>query len=987
MKNHLFIGLGGQGGRSLAELRKVIHQREEDAANLNNIDVAWDYLYIDSSKDVSNARQYWTHLGVNLSLAPSQSLYLRDGGNLPSADNLAIIPEIAPWIGDTHIVDGWMQGAAHIQGANQRRRFGRILFANNVSRVVSAVNEKVERLTNARHQSCAFHIFASLAGGTGSGSIIDMVTLIRSQFSGSDVEDGHPIFLYLYVTSNNAQGADVGYFYENQYAALRDLNALAVERLQPTMLAGNRRGNPFAGSTPINGIVLASNVSDRNRNHSLERQIRTLSEAAFERILCYCSGDLNQNQQKALTGEDRYASATGEPARRPLRSYRFGSLGMRRWEIPVEEIQELVANELYLSAFRQMLYENWQDGEGYQGNAGAGAMPQATSLVDHLNKRMDSELLTQRELPRLKQAFEKDADNILKGTLRKGHGEEMLQVLTDTIETHYYSAFQEGGVDNAFHVFSTRRNARLENVETAIHEAIATAWNANVSSVGLSLVPQLLSRIQQELRISLADGPENSVAGNSRIKARLSDRILQWNKITALSAMMGKRNQLAEAHLSDLRSTYLDDLTARAAAEDRKFIDTLIGRIGVLQQKYANAVLLLRDFEKAAQDRRDVLWGGLQGMKVPEDANKYEFDLDSLKLFIQEATRDRNQMTGNAELLRSELARSSNGGVLSTLANLSMEQKGVLWERMDTICFSRVKSIHQEFLDAERIRPILGSSLMDRLQSKHQADPEQFKQEMQEFLDNAASCLKVAHRADQVLAGNLRSPRHLMVVGLPSNHRFSAELRQLLTSLTPAGRGVEFGSYTHDDPTQIRLLVIYCWMAVRQAPVVDELQSNYTNSVAHNTDGEIAYFANIDPHGETDKRPSLLKPTAEELRLTLSASLWLGKRLKIGLPPEALIQENPRGAYLIIQRDEALAPQELGRNLAAFEASADTNGMELVDSAVVEAVAALSDEQAQALRDEIRAEDRELQAQLGILDLAYIKWTKVRDELNRRLSQ
>ena len=40
MKNHLFIGLGGQGGKSIAELRKVFEQREEDARQLKDLGAA-----------------------------------------------------------------------------------------------------------------------------------------------------------------------------------------------------------------------------------------------------------------------------------------------------------------------------------------------------------------------------------------------------------------------------------------------------------------------------------------------------------------------------------------------------------------------------------------------------------------------------------------------------------------------------------------------------------------------------------------------------------------------------------------------------------------------------------------------------------------------------------------------------------------------------------------------------------------------------------
>ena len=99
MKNHLFIGLGGQGGRTLGELRKVMQQRERDVAALEGQAVRLAFLAIDSSDDVRHERATWSLFGQHLDLPPSDWLILARPA-AGSIGNLAVRADINPWIGD-----------------------------------------------------------------------------------------------------------------------------------------------------------------------------------------------------------------------------------------------------------------------------------------------------------------------------------------------------------------------------------------------------------------------------------------------------------------------------------------------------------------------------------------------------------------------------------------------------------------------------------------------------------------------------------------------------------------------------------------------------------------------------------------------------------------------------------------------------------------------------------------------------------------------
>ena len=234
MKNHLFIGLGGFGGQTLREIRKCQFLNKEyvDKKRREGVQFNVDFLYCDSSEDICEELSAWKVLGEDVRLEPKDIINLHD--QAVSFDKIDLIPNLKHWVGSKESIDKYLIGLGSKHGANQRRRFGRFLFANNVDRFLSKIQTKVSSLgTN----ECAFHIFATLAGGTGSGALIDAIAIIRNEYKN---DKDFPIFVYGYATDRNMDKKhDVGFFYPNQYSVIRDLNALMVGKYCPQILTKN----------------------------------------------------------------------------------------------------------------------------------------------------------------------------------------------------------------------------------------------------------------------------------------------------------------------------------------------------------------------------------------------------------------------------------------------------------------------------------------------------------------------------------------------------------------------------------------------------------------------------------------------------------------------------------------------------------------------------------------------------------------------------
>ncbi|MDM8547331.1 tubulin-like doman-containing protein [Candidatus Venteria ishoeyi] len=181
MSNHLIIGLGGTGGKIIRALRKIIFQEFREA-DPEALDIG--YLYIDSDRSMMKANDpSWKILGNQVQLGKNSQVSI-EGADLQNyLDNINEYPGIKDWIGDKeqwhHILRSFANGAVV---GSQKRRLGRFLLACNIKKFINSLQLQVNQLRHSGNADVTFHICCGLAGGTGSGSIIDILTQIRKLY-------------------------------------------------------------------------------------------------------------------------------------------------------------------------------------------------------------------------------------------------------------------------------------------------------------------------------------------------------------------------------------------------------------------------------------------------------------------------------------------------------------------------------------------------------------------------------------------------------------------------------------------------------------------------------------------------------------------------------------------------------------------------------------------------------------------------------------
>ncbi len=239
MSKHIVIGLGGTGLTMVRAMRCIVSQELEQRDELINGVHLKRYYSPDS--DIPHDVQL-RYLEVDTS---TRDLKEKFEGCSPATGPSLLL-------GDNYQHN---ISATDTQGANMRRDMGARLFCAQAA----AFDKKIKTLMAevGGSEGLHFHICAGLGGGTGSGSIVDVVCRLRQlcQHNG-DIPSSAKIHLYVYLPHRNFPYAQDQYE-PNGYAALAELSSLNTRQWTPMdKNPGNAKPIPykFESADPTNDI-------------------------------------------------------------------------------------------------------------------------------------------------------------------------------------------------------------------------------------------------------------------------------------------------------------------------------------------------------------------------------------------------------------------------------------------------------------------------------------------------------------------------------------------------------------------------------------------------------------------------------------------------------------------------------------------------------------------------------------------------------------
>lgn len=689
MANHLIIGLGGTGGKVIRELRKRVY--EEFRSNDPSANVHIGYLYLDSSPADLNDRSGWKSLGKSVHLNEAQKVSIH-GINASMFQNLQMYPGINVFLNDNDVklVTDRLGPLVTAGIGGQRRRLGRTLLANNMSvkdnnNFAQRLKFSVNSLTNTSGDAdVTFHVCAGLAGGTGSGSIVDVIAQIRKEFP--PVEGGikYNLILYLYVPEMNVvfHNHDAGYYQANGYAALCELNAMSVRKYHPVDISGQKDNltqkvqRLLHNHNAFDAAYLYTNINESGKILDITQALpAAVADFLFQKIVAPAmtedgaSGLTESGQMAHLVGcENDGAGPEYDQANNPTRSRKFLSFGIRRIEYPETEIEEYVTYNFARQAALQLQFNNWQEGLGYGESsaeeAGVGLSsevedkknyPKWLLSVSHLTlSKPIIETPQSKRWRDLTQTWEMRTQQFADDVQSSSDKKSWLRLFSDECSDYFDKTFRSFGVKKFYELQRTERTAYAKYIRHHLESMLFEEWvSGERSLLNIEIFTRLLisnceKRITQ-FKDRLASKQEDMANANQAIK----DINEEWNNIGWLrDALTGASNKVLSAY----KSATCDYYTAATYIEAYEFAASLLRSVTEQLTQMLNNICEYRRI--LAEILEEVTRQAATKCRKDESADEMtlkKYDRDLVEGFTKNCVVNNEMQKSNARAIRREL--------------------------------------------------------------------------------------------------------------------------------------------------------------------------------------------------------------------------------------------------------------------------------------------------------------------------------------------
>jgi hypothetical protein len=565
MENHLIIGLGGTGGEVIRFFRKRVYEKFRSNSIPTESGACISYLWIDSSKNDLDNTQAWRTMGRSIALDPGDKLQI-NATTATILQNVDDYPGIYPWFGDKETW-GNIIGGITDEAGGQRRRLGRLLFAWNIAlfteRLSSHVNYLQRTSNNVR---ITFHICAGLAGGTGSGCIVDVISQIREEFP----DDKIIVYAKLPETATlPPQGwvANTSYYRPNGYAALLELNAMSVKKYLPYDVRG--RKDPITGKVKrmmtdmgidaFNTIYVYanSNIHGRVLDVAGKELFQVAADFIYQKILGVRNGQLERLAQ-AENGDMNHEQEKGQNAR----SRRFLSFGIGRIEYPEQEIIEYVQYNFEKQAMLQFKYNNWTDSGFTERSEDEIGLSYATDLrndrygvfpkwcIDEDCLTLSKQIVNNPRNPWSE--FGEDWSKLKHyiNLVKEKSKTDWLNEFEALCTKRYQENFRGIGVSEFFRSQREGINGYAIHIRGLIERDLFEDWkNSKKSIIEIEKYLQALIDVNDTRLTRLDEKQQNKRQDiQNNIEPEIAKNRIAWNKIGWLSAILGGRNKLLKKH-------------------------------------------------------------------------------------------------------------------------------------------------------------------------------------------------------------------------------------------------------------------------------------------------------------------------------------------------------------------------------------------------------------------------------------------------------
>ena len=728
--NHILIGLGGTGGKVLKAFRKRLWEEFPKSEDRNKLPIG--FVYVDSTDEMMKPGDpTWRVFGQSAQFEESEFV------NIKTTDLGMILnnPDAFPGLKNV-VKNGEMMkktlgevGAA----AGQKRRAGRILFASNITKYIGAVKAQYEKVTSAsgNKASCHIHIFTGLAGGTGSGSVVDAVAQLRADpsFRGSETE----ITVYAMVPELDIPaGCQAGRYHQNGYAALCELSALNIGSYLPCdVKTGAEHVDLNTMANRQFGLMVYSNVNENGAVvNSFSELPRLLADTVYFSVFMQNKSGVTDDFLRGLSCENindfcvEYNSTSKGNDKERARTKAVSSFGIKRIVYPEQRVVEHISYTLANSVFNQMAYNNYKDDFGFTEEPQRKDYEQLY-IKNEKNMRDwkldDSFLMLNERILDTDKKFEK-IDEFWKNQADFYSYDDAKNA--DSVPCHYVEQFMLEKYQTSFRFkqgvedyYADKSNdgvlkTQAEYIVDAIEHSLYTQWYEGQLSLTdlLKVSDSILAYIRNRrnnIPKNIQD-TDDKIAGFAKELADNMDFVTHLNLVQKAT---GKPKECYTDHQAILADLYTEK-TNRVALE---FAQRLLSKLQVefeefhdQVQMFVGALALCMDEAAKRISDRNQQQGSIKDMKqavieVREDTKVNAFEKSLLF--------NRNTMENLSSALRHELVGNK------TYAHFDELTKGInidkAFEVVDEVMGQKVREIHEVECTKDKL---IGINILQQLQ-------------------------------------------------------------------------------------------------------------------------------------------------------------------------------------------------------------------------------------------------------------------------------
>lgn len=939
MANHLVIGLGGTGGRIVRSFRKKIYEnfRSEDPDGVNI-----RYLYVDSSDELMKQDDPdWKVLGRSVQLKKESQLLIKGMSLDTVLNDLPSYPGISPWLGDREQFRSILGtiGAENIFGG-QKRRLGRFLFACKAPEFRQRVQSHVNALQLGGVTTTTFHVCCGLAGGTGSGSVVDVVSQIRSLYP----HEGCRIIIYAFLPEEypDPNKAKENY-HANGYAALLELNALAVSAWRPHDVSGASPGR-LEIQSPFDCCYVFGDVNEASQRVDVVQELWDIvANFLYQKIVAarHFNWQSLQRQEKYENCEEGIEPEKSSEKGRPERCRLFFGFGIKQIAYPEEEIREYLTYSFARQASLQLRFNHWNDSQGfldepvnrsYAERVKQDSTRQRWKMTDEhlaLSLGILPDEVNNRQWKPIGEYWENLLPNL------KGHVKENTKdrktwndALKRLCATAYAENYRSLGVLKFYETKQRDMADQVREIRRLLEADLFEEWRNG--SMSMQDISRLLEALVEDLELrkkgfdpKIERAKENAAQFEGVIAA--NDK--EWAKVGLVSETLGKYDRLFEAQGNQLRDLYAVRTRLAGTEYAKRLVDALGFEILTLSNDVSECAQLLADCAKEFEERMkkrcsddgaDDVTRVVVRFYKPQAVKDFE-----KKLRLDEAAQ-KKQTAAVRQRLTELLGEDRRFGLFGKKL-----ARGVLLEELEQVCDASATQAHEDLAGRDRsLSRILNVSVIERLYREYSGNPEGLRSYAEKVVANAKTFLPL-----EISEVNRKSPGipktdktqvtyfSVLMPDASGYEEFADQLGRELIGATGFGGSQDVILNPHKK-NEITLVCVRNVMPARFAKSVAMLKRKYDARMAQVRGAAHA----LELHGEGDgtQFPSLFvrSVSSEDVRpyILIAQAMGLIRELEdpdTELKRICLVTKNERGRQVAEPIGETMADilKNAGQNL------------------------------------------------------------------------